>query len=370
MKFKCKKEFLLGCLLNLQRSVSTRSENLSTEGLHINVCNDVIYIESYNSEYSVKTEIPAFDTENGEVVVPAKLFFDIVKCLSSSEVIEVKTKDDNSYNEIVIDGGESNFLLPGMDPQDFPKFPTLDAETPILIDSEIFSTLIKQTIFAASEDANKAVYTGVLIETKDSTITFVAIDGFRLALRRENINIEKDFKIIVPAKTLSEILKLITNEKIDVEVYICERYVFFRLKNYLIISKLISGNFIDYESVIPKESSLKAKINIRRFIESIERVSLVIDNRLKSPIKGVFGDDAALLLCSTANGQAKDKFAIESDGVFLEISFNNKYMLDALKNIDSDEVILKFSSSLKPIEIVPIQGNSFLFLILPVRTKE
>ncbi len=365
MKFVCEKSTLLKILSDLSRCVAIRSSISALEGIHITVEGNFAYFESFNIEFGIQSSIEISEVEDGSVVVPSRVFVDIVKRLPNALVCISSEKLNVSVNCL-----DSNFSISCIDPSDFPKLPQIEDEQPISIQSSTLKNMIKQTIFAVSSDVEQNIHSGELIEVKDKVLTIVAVDGFRMSVRKERVNIDSNFKVVVPGKALSEVIRLLPSEEENITLFLSERYIFIRFGNYTFLSRLLDGNFIDYESTIPKDFDTKVKVNVQNMIESIERVSVVIDDRLQSPVKGEFKDNSICFSCTTPIGTSQDTFENKIEGNPIIIAFNDKYMIDALKNCDTDEVILSMTSPLKPIKIVPTNGESFVFIILPVRMKE
>ena len=240
----------------------------------------------------------------------------------------------------------------------------------IFINSSILKTMIKQTIFAISDDVTKPIYTGSLFDIEDNLLKIVSVDGFRMAVRQENISCNKNSKFVVPGKTLSEILKLITDEEKNVEIIIGQRHAVFKVENYSIISRLIEGNFLDYKTSIPQDCETEIVIKTREFIAAVERMSLLTPEKIQSPIRCVVEDTQIKLFCSTAIGKANDAISADVTGENVEIGLNCRYLLDALKNTETDEVKVQLNGSLRPMKIIPIEGDSFLFLVVPMRFKQ
>ena len=368
MKFVCERSALLKILLNISRNVSQRSNILALEGVHISVKNSIAYFECFNMEFGLKTSLEVSEAEEGSVVILAKVFTDIVKKLPDSIV---SLKAENSVVSITC--LDCCFDIPLIPSEEFPKLPCVEDEEPISMSSEVLRSMIQQTIFATddSSSTNNKLYTGELWEVKNGFLNVVALDGARMSLRKEPVNINTDFKIVIPGKALSEFLRLLPCEDEDIKVYLSERYVFFELENYTFLSRLLEGNFLDYSSAIPSEFSTRIRLNVKNMISSLECVSVIINDRLQSPVKAIIEPPINIKLsCSTPIGKSSDEVEAEVSGEALEIAFNDKYFLDALKSCDSDEVIIELTSSLKPIKIIPLHGDSFLFLVLPVRMKE
>jgi DNA polymerase-3 subunit beta len=193
----------------------------------------------------------------------------------------------------------------------------------------------------------------------------VAVDGFRMAIRMENVDSDIEAKFVVPAKTQNEILKLITDPKKDVTLTVGQRHIVFRVENYSIISRLLEGNFLDYK--MPESASTEFVINTRILASSVERMALLTNEKIQSPVRCSITADEIKLSCSTTVGRANDMIPASVVGNDVEIGFNNRYLLDALKNAETDEVRVMLNGSLQPMIIRPVTGDSFTFLVVPMR---
>ena len=197
----------------------------------------------------------------------------------------------------------------------------------------------------------------------------VSVDGYRLAIREEKAaDAVEAMNFVVPGKSLGEVLKLLSDdEESKVSLPVGRRHILFNIGRYTLISRLLEGEFLDYRAAIPASASMEVICKTRDFIESVERVSLLITDRMKSPIRCVFDTDEISLSCSTAIGRASDQFTARVSGDPVEIGFNNRFLLDALRNTEGDEVRIQLNGPLSPMKILPREGDAFLFLVLPVR---
>ena len=207
------------------------------------------------------------------------------------------------------------------------------------------------------------------VKIENGNLDVVSVDGYRLALRREAINYANNTEFVVPGKTLSEVLKLLKDSEGEVEICPSRRHILFRIDNYTVISALLEGEFLDYKSALPKDKKTEVTVSTRTMIESVERVSLLITDRLKSPVRCVIGEDTVKLFCTTTMGRATDQISAEISGDQLEIGFNNKYLLDALRAAETDEVRLQLGGPISPMLVLPKEGDAFSFLVLPVRLR-
>lgn len=365
MKIICNKIKLQEAVLNVQRAVSPKSTIPALEGILIETENNQVKLSGYNLELGITTMIEAEIEQEGKSVLNARLLAEIVRKMPA-ENIEI---DSNKQNIATIKSGASEFAIVEISSIEYPELPTLQQSTQIDIPSLIMKSMIKQTLFAVADNDTKPIHTGILFDINDKLIQLVAVDGYRLALRRENIQSEENTSFVVPGKTLNEVVKLLPDNEDKITIFQGSRHVIFRVKEYTIISRLLEGEFLDYKSAIPDAYATKARVNTRDFIESVERMSLLINDRIKSPLRCIMSNNEIKFSCSTSIGKANDEIQANIDGNSLEIGFNNKYLLDALKNSLCDEIQIQLNGPLSPMKVLPLEGNSFLFLVLPVRLK-
>lgn len=365
MKFTVKKSELNEAVGNLLRAVSTRTAIPALEGILIRAENDALTLSAYDLEIGMQTSIPAFITESGAVILTARLFSEIVR-RSPDENITVET---DARFTASIDSGVSSFTIIGMNAEEFPEFPKISDTDTITLPSGVLKSMIRQTLFAVADTNAKPIHQGSLFRIENGILEVVSVDGYRLALRREPIQFEGETDFVVPGKTLGEVLRLLKDDDANVEICPSRRHILFKIDNYTVLSSLLEGEFLDYRSALPKDSKTEVVVSTRTMTESVERVSLLITDRLKSPIRCIFCDDAVRLLCTTTMGRASDQIEAKVTGDSLEIGFNNKYLLDALRSAETDEVLLKLGGPISPMLILPKDGDAFSFLVLPVRLR-
>ena len=221
-----------------------------------------------------------------------------------------------------------------------------------------------------SQPCQKPAHTGELFEIELDKLTMVALDGYRLAIVERPITAVKDIRIIVPSKTMTEVSHLLANDdEEDVHISANRRYVVFTTAGYTIMSRLIEGEFLNYRNVIPAGSRTRVTIDTKDFISTIERASLIITERLKNPLRISFTEGKVVVRCQTNLGRVVDGFSAACEGDEVEIGFNNRYLLDALRNARTEQVRMEISGPLSPVKVLPVEGNDFLYLVLPVRFK-
>lgn len=366
MKLTCEKEKLVEALSNVQRAVSQKSTIAALEGILIKASDSKLELCGYNTELGITTVIPATVTNNGTLVLNARLLTEIVRKLPG-DVLEIFVEDNL---KTTVTCGKSKFELIGIDAEEFPTLPLVENARAMEISVDMLRNMIRQTIFSVSEVDTKPVHTGTLFEIKDKTLTLVSVDGYRLALRKEPIKEDLELSFVVPGKTLREVLRLLPDDDEQVTISAGMTHIIFSVGDYTVVSRLLDGEFLDYHSTIPKKKEIEVMVNTHDFIESIERVSLLITDRLKSPVKCIFSKDHIHLSCCTSIGKADDELSADSTSdEELEIAFNNKYMTDALKNSETDEIKITLNGPLSPIKITNKDETSFIFIVLPVRIK-
>ena len=365
MKFTVNKSDITEAVSNIQRAVSTKTSIPALEGILLSATETGLELCAYDLELGITTVIPAFVMEPGKAVLSAKLFSDIVR-RTPAETVTVSVDEKNMAT---LESGYSRFSIIGIPAEEFPELPKLSDSTQISLPGALLKSMIRQTLFAIAESDAKPIHQGSLFSLENGILDVVSVDGYRQAVRREPVDFSEDLSFVVPGKTLSELLKLIKDSEEPVEISAGRRHILFKIDNYTVISSLLEGEFLNYKAAIPPESQTEVVLKTREAIDSVERVSLLITDRLKSPIRCLFDNNEVKLNCTTSMGRASDQLDVEMTGQSVEIGFNNRYLLEALRNTECDEVKVQLGGPLSPMKVVPKEGDSFLFLVLPVRLK-
>lgn len=365
MKFECSRQFLTEAVVNVQRAVASKSNTLALEGILIKAEDHLITLCGYNLEICIITSIEATIYENGEAVINARLFSEIIRRMPEDKITVTVDHKNRAY----LSCGKADYELTGIPASDFPDIPVVNSEDTITINAETLKSMIRQTMYAISDKDTRPAHKGSLFEMADNTLNIVSVDGYRLAVRTEKINFNKNTSFIVPGKSLQEIVKLIDEDCEEVKILQGSRHIIFEIGKYSIISRLIEGEFMNYKASIPKKYMTEVKINTRKFIDTIERMSLILTEKLTNPIRCQIDNNTLKTNCTTPVGNAHDEIEVEIEGDNIEIGFGCKFMLDALRNSETDEIRLRISGATNPMVMLPSEGDSFLFLVLPVRLK-
>ncbi len=364
MKFSCEKALLSAAVSTASRAVAAKSAISAMEGILIEA-GDRLKLTGYNLETGIQAAVPAEIKETGSLVLSARLFGEIVRKMPD----DVVTFSSQGYT-VNIKCGLSEFNILGTDPEEFPELPTVDQQNALVLPQGTLRSMISQTLFAVSDNESRPVHTGSLFDVEGDGLTVVSVDGYRLALRREAVKEKKgaeSFSFVVPGSALGEVEKICSGEG-DVSVVQGARHILFQTGDILLVCRRLEGDFLPYKNAIPRNNSIRVECDGRALLSSIERVSLIISEKLKSPLRCVFGDGTVDITTKTAIGDAADRCPITGDGGGLEIGFNNKYLMDALKAAPAEKLRLEFTSGVAPCVILPAEGaESFLDMVLPVR---
>ena len=364
MKLICDRTLLANAIAGVSKAVTQRSSIPVLEGILMKAEGFSLTLTGYDLEMGITTTIEANVLEPGDAVLPAKLLGDMVRRLPSEEV-EINAQDSGATT---IKGGITEFDIMGLNPGDFPDLPNPGADRTLDMNTADLQEMVDTTLFAVSTDDKKPAHTGALFSITPEKLTVVALDGYRLAIIEKPVQATKEIDIIIPAKTLSEVVKLFGEADEVVHISANRRFVVFATQSYTVISRLVEGEFLDYRRVIPEGYKTRVTVDVRDFATTIERASLIITERLKNPLRVMF-DDHITVRCQTTLGKVVDELPAQVEGDPVEIGFNNRYLLDALRYSRCDKLVFELSGPLSPVKVLPKDGGDFLFLVLPVRFK-
>ena len=367
MKFSCEKALLQAAISTTSRAVSPKSSIPALEGILLEAGND-LRLTGYNLETGIRTIVPADIREEGTLVLGARLFGEIVRKLPD----DIVTFQSENYM-VNIKCGMSEFNILGTDPEEFPELPTVEYQNSLILPQSKLKAMISQTLFAVSDNESRPIHTGSLFEVDSNGLTIVSVDGYRLALRHEAIDKKEGaetFSFVVPGAALSEVEKICSDVDEPASVTQGARHVMFKVGDTMLVSRRLEGEFLAYRQAIPRNNTIHVEGETRALLSSIDRVSLIISDKLKSPLRCVFDSNLLKISTKTAIGDAYDECPLSGDGGGLEIGFNNKYLMDALKAAPADKVRLELTTGVSPCVILPTEGEeNFLYMVLPVRLK-
>ena len=367
MRFTCEKSMLSAGLAIAARTVAAKSGLAVLEGI---LCRAGLGLSltGYNMETAITYQVDAEVTEPGQCILPARLFADIIRRLPEGPV--TVAVDENF--KVSIRAGYSSFQISAESAEDYPELPDVNTGRPVQIPQNKLKELICGTIFAVSENQGRPVHTGVKFEVSDDTVSAIAVDGFRLARRswhpQEPIGREMNF--VVPAPALKEVEKILVDTEENAAFTLGPKHILFQIGATTLVCRLLEGDFLDWRRVVPTNCPVKLCAHVSDLSSSFERVGLMVSEKYKSPVRCIFSDNVLMLRTTTTIGEAQDRCAIAGDGKELEIGFNVRYLVDALRAIPSEEVCLELTNGLSPIVLTPAdEKHDFAYMILPVRIK-
>ena len=367
MKFNCEKALLQAAIATASRAVSPKSSIPALEGILLEA-GEELRLTGYNLETGIRTLVPADVLQTGSLVLGARLFGEIIRKLPDDMV----TFQSDNYM-VNIKCGMSEFNILATDPEEFPELPAVEYQNCIYLPQSRLKAMISQTLFAVSDNESRPIHTGSLFEADDSGLTVVSVDGYRLALRHEAVDKKEgaeSFSFVVPGAALSEVEKICADSDKVATVVQGTRHVMFKVGPTTLVARRLEGEFLAYRQAIPRNNTIHVTGDTRALLSSIDRVSLIISDKLKSPLRCTFDHNVLKITTKTAIGDAYDECPIDGDGGGLEIGFNNKYLMDALKAAPADRVRLELTTGVSPCVILPAEGEeNFLYMVLPVRLK-
>ena len=337
MKFSCEKALLSAAVSVASRAVAAKSSIPAMEGILIEAGSQ-LRLTGYNLETGIQATVPAEITQRGSLVLSARLFGEIVRKMADDVV--VFSAEGYMVN---IKCGLSEFNILGSDPEEFPELPTVDQQNALTLPQPTLRSMIGQTLFAVSDNESRPIHTGSLFEVGIDGVTVVSVDGFRLALRREKIEQLEGgaFRFVCPGSALNEVEKICEDSEEAITVMLGKRHLLFETGSTQLICRKLEGEFLDYKNAIPRNNPIRLTVDSKTMLSSLDRVSVVISEKLKSPVRCIMGSGCITMSAKTGNGEATDVCPVEGDGQGLEIGFNNRYLMDALRFAPADQVVMQ-----------------------------
>lgn len=367
MRFTCEKSMLMTGLNIAGRTVAQKSSLSVIEGILCRAGHN-LSLTGYNMETAITYEIDADISDPGQCILPAKLFGDIIRRLPEGTVTVVVSED----YKVSIRSGFASFTISAESAEDYPEVPDVGEGKPIRIPQNKLKELISGTIFAVAENQGRPIHTGVKFEVTDTSVTTIAVDGFRLARRtwHPEEGTARQLSFVVPAPGLKEVEKILTDSEENASFTLGPKHILFQVGNATLVCRLLEGEFLDWRRVVPTNCPIKLVANVGDLASSVERVGLIVSEKYKSPVRCVFSRNELLMRTNTTIGAAEDRCSLAGDGKDLEIGFNVRYLADALRVVPSEEVTLELTNGLSPIVLTPVdEKQDFAYMVLPVRIK-
>lgn len=367
MHIYCRQDLLLNSINTVLKACSTKTTLPILECIFIQATNSKLTLVGNNLELGIESTIPAEVIEEGFIALEAKIFSEIIRKMPG-ETIEISS-NDSFMTSIVSE--KSKFQIAGQSGKDFPALPNVEKRNSCKLNQLLFKDMIRQTIFSVAQDETRPILTGEMLQIKNNSFNMVSVDGYRISYRKAYLSIENgEVEVVIPGKTLAEVSKILSTEEQDeVAIYFEDKHVLFDLGDSKVVSRLLEGEFLKYEQVFSSDYETKILLNKRNFLMSIERAALISREGKKNPIKIEIDGDKMIITSNTELGTSREELDVVLEGKELVIAFNPRYLIDALKAIDDEEVYIHFISSLTPCIIKPKDGDDYKYLILPIRVN-
>lgn len=364
MKLICEGLELSDALLKVSKGTSNKTTNPILEGIKLTAEESSLTLTATDLELSIEKTIRGEIMLEGETVVPGRLFSEYIKKLNNEE-IELNL---NENNVLTIKYTDSIGKIACLNPAEFPQIKQVDYDDYFEIKQKDLKALINKTIFSVAVEDSRPILKGCKIEVNNNKVTAVALDGYRLALvNKEIVSTTKDFNIIVSARSLSEISKLLEDNDEIVKVYIQRNHLMVELDNTKITTRLLDGDYLNYRQIIPSSFSTNLVLNKDQLENALERASLLSRIDKNNLVKFDITDKVMVLSSKSELGDIKENITISLTGNDLSIAFNARYFSEALRVVNNEFLKLSFTSTVAPCIITPNEGDEFLYLILPVR---
>lgn len=368
MKFTCQKSDLCEVLPNVAKATSVKTPLEALSAIRLRAQGQELELTGYDLELGIRTQIPAVVTEEGILLADSRLFSEIVRRMPDG-ILSIET---DAQLKVTIQGGGTECQLAGMNADEYPELPDVEQQQGAVIPQNLLKNMIEQTIYAVSLDETKPVFTGELIEIADDMLNIVALDNYRMALRTEPLQGQEAMKFVVPAKALREIQHLLEDDDKNENpctIRLDSHHAIFEFHRYFVYTRLLAGEFINYRRSIPQNSKTEIVVGRRELIDSLDRCALLISEKNKTAVRFQFEEGKILVSCQNVVGSVDDQIPCEMTGEKMTIGFNNRYLLDAVRAVQSDRVRLFLTASDRAVRVMEADGDSSIAVVMPVQVR-
>lgn len=377
MKFLADRNRLADAVTNASKACAHKTALNALDGVLLGLVGDKLTVTGYDMEMGIRSVIAVDGVEDGEIVVDAKLFAEMVRRMPSGNAVTVDVQNDK---DVTVVSGRIKLSLMGTSGNNFPNILELNDSVSFHVREHILKGMLSQIYHAIAQHETNPALMGARFDIHEGILHLVASDGVRMALREAPMKYD-DLTFIVPEKTVLELIRNLSDEEGESEVFVVidRNQTCFMKENYTIFSRLLEGKFVDYKRIMDFSPQREVVLNVRETISALERTLLLITDKFKSPVVCTFEDEVMHMSCRTHLGEILEDIParfvehspdVDKDGnaVRFEVAFNPRFMIDAMKNSGCDEVRLIFAGKYNPIKVVaPGGGGDFAFIVVPVR---
>lgn len=363
MKIRCQKADLVKGVSIVSKAVPSKTTMPILECILIDATTNTIKLTANDMELGIETVIDGLVEQKGMIAIDARIFSDIVRKLPDNEIV---IETDSNY-QTLITCEKAKFNIAGRSGEDFSYLPYIERDVPIVLSQFTLKEVIRQTIFSIADNDSNKLMTGELFEIEENVLKVVSLDGHRISIRKIFLNQNYDAKkVVVPGKTLMEISKILSGDvESEVNIFFTANHVVFEFDSTVVVSRLIEGEYFRINQMLSNDYETKVKINKKELLNCIDRATLLVKEGDKKPIIINIQDDSMELKIKSQLGTMDEEIIIEKEGKDLLIGFNPKFLIDALRVIDDEEVTLYFMNAKAPC-FIKDERESYIYLILPV----
>ena len=364
MNFRCDGLELSDAVNKVIKATSTKTTSPILEGIKIEAVGDNLTLSATDLEISIKKTIRADILEEGVVVVPGRFFSDYIRTLSHEQI----NFQLNEKGQLKLNYGESEGFVQVMDHREFPFINDVMTDKTFTIKSGDLKTLINKTIFAVATDDARPILKGELLEIKGNQLCGVTLDGFRLAMvNKPIVNTHSDFNVLVPARSLSEVSKLLNDDNADITIYVSDNYIKFDLVDSILTSRLIDGDYFNYKQIIHNNFTTSLTISREQLLRVIDRACILSKVDKNNLVKFDIKENVLTITANSDISNITENLNIGLTGEDLLIAFKSRYFSEALHATNDEYVKLSFNTPISPCIITPTESEEYLYLILPVK---
>lgn len=372
MKFSIKKDILLNSLNKVSKALSSKNLIPVLSGIKFNLTNNGLFLSASDNDISIESFIDKKDLEEiieiGSTVIQGKYILEIIRKLEG-RIVSFELLDNI---KVLISCGKSEFNLNCMDANEFPNLNLEEQKEPIILRKTEFKNLINKTSFAVSTQETRPILTGINFVIKEDKLECISTDSYRLAKKSVTLptKVTEEVNVIIPGKNLIELTKILEEEDDDIQMHIFNNKVLFKFDNTLFQTRVLTGTFPDVNRLIPDSFEVEIKVNASEFYNVIDRAALLTSEKDKNIVKFECENNEVIVSSNSPEiGKVEEEIDVEKNNDNnIKIAFSSKYMMDALRTIESKDVILCFNTDIKPIIIKDAKDKTLLQLILPIKT--
>ena len=363
MKIRCQKSDIVKGVSIVSKAVPTKTTMPILECILIDATTDIIKLTANDMELGIETIISGEIDQKGMIALDARIFSDIVRKLPDNEIVI----ESDANLQTLITCEKAKFNISGKSGEDFSYLPYIERDEPVVISQFTLKEVIRQTIFSIADNDSNKLMSGELFEMNEDMLKVVSLDGHRISIRKIELRNSYDArKVVVPGKTLIEVIKILSGEAdSDVSLYFTNNHIVFEFDNTVVVSRLIEGEYFRIEQMLSSDYETKVRINKREFLNCIDRATLLVKEGDKKPVIINIMDEMMELKIKSQLGTMDEEIMITKEGKDLLIGFNPKFLIDALRVIDEEEVDLYFMNAKAPC-FIKDEKESYIYLILPV----